>query len=66
MLQTAINFNSNDYCQYRLPCGYCERLGYACPKQGCNYTPTITNAAERSTNACTTGVVDMANKVEDD
>lgn len=64
MLQTAINSNINGYCQYRLPCGYCERLGHDCPKQGYNYTPTITNAAERSINVCTTGVVDMANKVE--
>lgn len=64
MLQTAINSNINGYCQYRLPCGYCERLGRDCPKQGYNYTTTITNGAERSTNVCTTGVADMANKVE--
>jgi hypothetical protein len=64
MLQTAINSNISGYCQYRLPCGYCERLGRDCPKQGYNYTPTITNAAERSINVCTTGAVDMANKVE--
>ena len=25
------NFNIN-YCQYRLPCGYCEKLGRDCPK----------------------------------
>lgn len=64
MLQTAINSNINGYCQYRLPCGYCERLGRDCPKQGYKYTPTITNGAERSTNVFTTGVVDVANKVE--
>ena len=25
------NFNIT-YCQYRLPCGYCEKLGRDCPK----------------------------------
>lgn len=25
------NFNAA-YCQYRLPCGYCEKLGRDCPK----------------------------------
>lgn len=23
---------SNQYCQYRLPCGLCEKLGYDCPR----------------------------------
>lgn len=55
MLQTAINSNIN---------GYCEKLGCDCPKQGYNYTATITNGIERSTNVCATGVVDVANKVE--
>lgn len=64
MFKTAINSNINGYCQYRLPCGYCEKLGRDCPKQGYNYTPTITDEAVRSTNVYTTAVVDMANKVE--
>ena len=30
---TIINSNFNPiYCQYRLPCGYCEKLGPDCPK----------------------------------
>ena len=30
---TIINSNFNAaYCQYRLPCGYCEKLGRDCPK----------------------------------
>ena len=28
---TNSNFNAA-YCQYRLPCGYCEKLGRDCPK----------------------------------
>lgn len=24
--------NSYDFCPYRLPCGYCEKLGRDCPK----------------------------------
>lgn len=44
---TITNFNFNPaYCQYRLPCGYCEKLGRDCPKGGYNpygpYSPTIT------------------------
>lgn len=34
-LGTATITNSNFYpadCQYRLPCGYCEKLGRDCPK----------------------------------
>ncbi len=64
MLQTAINSNINGYCQYRLPCGYCEKLGRDCPKQGYNYTPTITNLATQASNTTTTGVVEMVNKAE--
>ena len=30
---TITNSNFNPiYCQYRLPCGYCEKLGRDCPK----------------------------------
>ena len=30
---TITNSNFNPiYCQYRLPCGYCEKLGCDCPK----------------------------------
>ena len=30
---TISNFNFNvAYCQYKLPCGYCEKLGRDCPK----------------------------------
>lgn len=35
MYKTALNTNS--YCQYCLPCGYCEKLGRDCPKQGYTY-----------------------------
>lgn len=37
------NFNAA-YCQYRLPCGYCEKLGRDCPKSiTYNYwSPTVT------------------------
>lgn len=37
------NFNAA-YCQYRLPCGYCEKLGRECPKLTTyNYwSPTVT------------------------
>ena len=31
------NFNIT-YCQYRLPCGYCEKLGRDCPKSN-TYNP---------------------------
>lgn len=42
------NFNAA-YCQYRLPCGYCERLGRDCPKST-TYNPweptvTLTNTS---------------------
>ena len=42
------NFNIT-YCQYRLPCGYCEKLGRDCPKST-NYNPweptvTLTNTS---------------------
>lgn len=65
MLQTATNYNTYDYCQYRLPCGYCEKLGRDCPKQGYNYTPTITDSTTQASNTTTTGVAEMVNKVED-
>lgn len=37
-----------EFCQYRLPCGYCTKLDKDCPKQGntvtivnlCNTVPT--------------------------
>lgn len=32
------NFNAA-YCQYRLPCGYCEKLGRDCPKS--TYIPNV-------------------------
>lgn len=35
---TALNGTyASGYCQYRLPCGYCEKLGRDCPKQGTAY-----------------------------
>lgn len=42
------NFNAA-YCQYRLPCGYCEKLGRECPKS-ITYNPwgptiTLTNTS---------------------
>ena len=42
------NFNAA-YCQYRLPCGYCEKLGRECPKLT-TYNPwgptiTLTNTS---------------------
>lgn len=42
MDKTALNTNLNAYCQYRLPCGYCEKLGRDCPKQGYTYTNPVT------------------------
>lgn len=35
---TNSNFNAA-YCQYRLPCGYCEKLGRDCPKPTTYYNP---------------------------
>lgn len=45
---TNPNFNVA-YCQYRLPCGYCEKLGRDCPKSA-TYNPwgqtiTLTNTS---------------------
>lgn len=42
---TAWNWNDHafyhpEFCQYRLPCGYCERLGRDCPKVAYTYTAT--------------------------
>ena len=41
---TITNSNFNPiYCHYRLPCGYCEKLGRNCPKSSDNkvfYTNT--------------------------
>ncbi len=42
MYETAFNTNLNAYCQYRLPCGYCEKLGRDCPKQSYNYINPVT------------------------
>ncbi len=30
---TSTNYSYNNYCQYRLPCGYCTMLNKDCPKQ---------------------------------
>ena len=51
-LDTATITNSNFnpiYCHYRLPCGYCEKLGRDCPKST-TYNPweptvTLTNTS---------------------
>lgn len=34
---TAPQWFAANFCQYRLPCGYCERLGRDCPKQLATY-----------------------------
>ena len=42
---TITNSNFNPiYCQYRLPCGYCEKLGRDCPKSTTYnpWSPTFT------------------------
>ena len=42
---TITNSNFNPiYCQYRLPCGYCEKLGRDCPKSTTHnpWGPTFT------------------------
>ena len=47
---TITNSNFNPiYCHYRLPCGYCEKLGRDCPKST-TYNPweptvTLTNTS---------------------
>ena len=40
---TNNSFNAA-YCQYRLPCGYCEKLGRDCPKSITHnpWSPTFT------------------------
>ena len=38
---TVPNFNPL-YCQYRLPCGYCERLKRECPKPATQKSYTVT------------------------
>lgn len=65
MLQTATNYNTYGYCQYRLPCGYCEKLGRDCPKQWGGYAPTNINLATQTSDTTTTDVAEMVNKVED-
>ena len=46
------NFNAA-YCQYRLPCGYCEKLGRDCPKSttynpwGPTFTLTSTSSNDK-------------------
>ena len=62
------NFNVA-YCQYRLPCGYCEKLGRDCPKSitynlwDPNLDPTITSINNQNfyTNTTTLGNFDTNN-----
>lgn len=44
------NYN-NDYCQYRLPCGYCKELNRACPMIGSTTTGSVGTVI---INPCTT------------
>lgn len=67
-LGTATITNSNfnpAYCQYRLPCGYCEKLGRDCPKstsynlRGSNVSLTNTSSDDKVfyTDATTLGSI---------
>lgn len=40
----------SSYCPYRLPCGYCEKLGRDCPKQwyDSNLGTVYTNAVDHA------------------
>ena len=46
------NFNIT-YCQYRLPCGYCEKLGRDCPKS-ITYNPWDPTITSVNNNICYT------------
>lgn len=39
---TTLGSFNYQYCQYRLPCGYCEKLGRDCPKGYNPFEPTVT------------------------
>lgn len=47
--QTTNTYTFTNFCQYRLPCGYCERLMRDCPKWRPDNTPHL-NSTESVVN----------------
>lgn len=50
-MPTNIEYGNQFYtygdCPYRLPCGYCEKLGRDCPKVAWSYSTTVTPGEEK-------------------
>lgn len=46
---TGTTYQFSNFCQYRLPCGYCERLMRDCPKWRLDNTPHL-NKVDCATN----------------
>lgn len=46
---TNANWDDNNYCMHRLPCGYCKELNRACPMIG---STTISSVGTVITNPC--------------
>ena len=61
----SINSNYNNYCQYRLPCGYCEKTGRMCfnPNSGWGLGAPINDPIYCSTSTNKTDV-SIENKAE--